>query len=509
MNRTQRFVRGFSIGYAQLVLTTLAGLWLTPFFLHALGQDGYGLWLVGTQVLAYLLLLDFGVIALLPREVAYATGRALTGTPETHLRQLTEDAFGLALAQTPLVALAAFATLLWLPATWTPLRWPLTIVLAVLVATFPFRSYHAILVGLQDLAFAARVQLVAWMVGTALAVGLVWRGVGLSALAAGWCATQVISIGVCAWRLRTAHGHAMPWRPALRMARAKSYLGSSLWVSLGQIAQALLNGADLLIVGALLGPRAVVPFACTGKLLDVLANQPQGMLQAAQPALSELRSSAAAPRLFDVSSALAQATMALSGLIACVVLAIDPGFVGWWVGPDQFAGFRVMVLLVVEMLVRHLNTTHVYALFCFGHERRLAVTAIVDGVVSVAVGALLIRWIGLAGAPLGSIVGATLVSLPANTLAFARDTQSPPGRFLSMLAPWAVRLAAAAAACVAGGVWFRGASFPVLALIGASAVTLYLSMAAPAVMRSRAGVYLQPYLAPLLNRWPVPGVRSG
>ena len=53
---------------------------------------------------------------------------------------------------------------------------------------------------------------------------------------------------------------------------------------MSQIAQVLLNGTDVMIIGALLGPAAVVPYACTGKLVSVLANQPQAILQSAAPA---------------------------------------------------------------------------------------------------------------------------------------------------------------------------------------------------------------------------------
>ena len=89
MTRTHRFLSGFVTGYAHLILATIAGLWLTPFFLHHLGQSTYGLWLVGTQLVAYLLLMDLGIVALLPRETAYITGRT-GGQDAPELRQLIE-----------------------------------------------------------------------------------------------------------------------------------------------------------------------------------------------------------------------------------------------------------------------------------------------------------------------------------------------------------------------------------------------------------------------------------
>ena len=47
----------------------------TPFLLQRVGQRSLGLWLVINQTLGYLTLLDFGVIAMLPRKrVAVASG---------------------------------------------------------------------------------------------------------------------------------------------------------------------------------------------------------------------------------------------------------------------------------------------------------------------------------------------------------------------------------------------------------------------------------------------------
>src|SRR3989442_13707389 len=76
MSRSSCFLSALAPSYGYQVLLVLTGIWLTPFFLRHIGQRDYGLWLVGTQLLTYLTLTDFGVVALLPLEAAYATGRA-------------------------------------------------------------------------------------------------------------------------------------------------------------------------------------------------------------------------------------------------------------------------------------------------------------------------------------------------------------------------------------------------------------------------------------------------
>ena len=78
-SRTHSFLKGAGAGYLYQAIALLTGLWLTPFLLHRLGQQDYGLWLAGAQILGYMMLLDLGVISLLPRETAYVMGRTARG----------------------------------------------------------------------------------------------------------------------------------------------------------------------------------------------------------------------------------------------------------------------------------------------------------------------------------------------------------------------------------------------------------------------------------------------
>jgi hypothetical protein len=135
MTRTNRFVGGVGYGYANLVLVTLAGLWLTPFFLNRIGQHDYGLWLVATQVLAYLMLLDFSLVALLPRETPYVTGRTGGVEGAEELPNIIGQTACLVLCQIPVIVLVAIMIWLVIPAEWGALGEPLDwIMLACMAA---------------------------------------------------------------------------------------------------------------------------------------------------------------------------------------------------------------------------------------------------------------------------------------------------------------------------------------------------------------------------------------
>src|SRR5260370_29789965 len=129
MSRTERFVSGISLAYASQMLTALVVLSLPPFLLFRIGQHDYGLWLVGTQIMFYLGLLDLGVVALLPRETALATGRAKNIVEASDLSLIIGQTVRIVIWQMPLVAVAAIGAWLLMPGGWQGLRNPIGVIL--------------------------------------------------------------------------------------------------------------------------------------------------------------------------------------------------------------------------------------------------------------------------------------------------------------------------------------------------------------------------------------------
>jgi O-antigen/teichoic acid export membrane protein len=496
MSRTKRFLGGVSLGYTNQLLVTIVGLWLTPFLLHRIGQHDYGLWLVGAQLLGYLALMDFGIVGLLPRATAYATGRAGSVLAAKDLPEIIGQTTWLVLCQTPLVALAACILWFTIPVAWGPLRTPIGVVMLVFVLAFPLRIFAAALQGLQDLAFLGKLNIASWISGTTITIALVFAGKGLYALAFGWVVFQLLTAGGCYLRLRRNFPGVLPRRlPSLSWLTARGQLKQGFWVSVAQLAQVFVNGTDMLIIGTLLGPLAVVPFACTGKLIGVLANQPQMLMQAAGPALSEMKMAESRQKLFQVCTALSQAMLLVSGAVVCVVLTVNRGFVNWWVGPGQYSGSLLSVLLLLTMLLRHWNTTAVYAIFCFGYERRISVTTLLDGVVTVGGAILFVRLFGAVGAPMGALLGVCVVSLPGNLSAQARENGVRPITLIKTLWPWFFRFALLAAGAWAVARVFVPQAFPAIAITALLSCGIYCLVMLPLVFREPLGTYVRPRIS--------------
>jgi O-antigen/teichoic acid export membrane protein len=488
MSRTRRILGGASIGYAHQAAIILVGIWLTPFLLHRIGQHEYGLWLVAGQLLGYLALLDLGVLAILPREVATVSGQAGIGGADDRIAGLVAQVRRIVRWQLPGLAVACALVWWFLPTEWLTLRWPLTLVFVAFIVLYPLRIGSAVLQGLQDLAFLGKTQVVAWTLGTGVTLALILAGTGLYALVIGWIVTLAVPALAAWWRVRSRWPRTLSGNGR---APVRQYFHRSVWVSAGQIAQVLLAGSDVLLLGTILGPAAVVPYACTGKLVTVFANHPHLLMHVAQPALTELRASESRGRLGAVATALTQAMLMMSGALLVAIVCVNQFFVSWWVGPNQYSGWWLTIAFAAMMWLRHWNVATVYTLFCFGYERQLALTGLADGIVTaVGTGLCVWKW-GLIGAPIASMIGVVTVSLPINVRSVAHEMGLPLRAFLTSIAPLFVRIVGIAAVTAVASIWIGGRSLAAVVVLLISTGTLYFAAILPLAWHGPVGPYLR------------------
>jgi len=438
-----------------------------------------------------------------PREVAFSSGRDRGGADRTS--SLISQVRGIVRWQLTVLAAVCAVVVVFLPSAWSALRWPLAVVLVAFVVLYPSRILLAALQGLQDLAFLGKTQIAGWAFSTVATVALVLTGGGLYSLVIAWMIGQAIPACAAWYRIHAVRPELVSGATPKDAANAGQYLGRSVWLSAGQIAQVLLAGSDVLLIGKLLGPAAVVPYACTGKLVMVFANHPQLLMHAAQPALSELRGSASRARLAKVSAALAQTMLLMSGGLAVVVLAVNQSFTRWWVGDAQFGGWALTAAFVLTMLMRHWSIAVIYTLFCFGHERRLSLTSLADGIVTIAATIVLVRLFGPIGAPLGSLVGVITVTLPFNIYAVAHEMGITPAASVTPVLSWLARIVPVAVVAAAISAWVQSPSFAAVAGMAAFVGLVYGAVMFPLVWNGPAASYVKRVL-PVLQRmrlWPL------
>ncbi len=507
MTRTARFLEGLVFGYLFQIVVMVTGIWLTPFLLRHLGQHDYGLWLVGLQLLNYVSLVDFGVLAIFPREVARLSSPGEAALP---LADLVRKTTKIVLGQALLVGIGSYCLWLTVPASWAALRAPLGWVLASMAAIYPLKLFPALLEGFQDLGFANRARLGAWAASTALTIYLVSQGSGLYSLAAGLILNQVAFSGIAALRLRSLRPDLFNgFFQADKFGWADFTRGA--WVSIGQVAQLLLGGIDMVVIGNVLGPEAVVPYACTSKLIMVLQHQPHIIVQGAMPGLSQMKGSESRERIRATSTALNISMLLLSGWLATVILSINAGFIEWWVGGNQYAGNVLSLAFVVTMLARHFTHTLGYTLFCFGYERLTSISALVEGLVNLALAYIGTKYLGLPGIPLATLAAALFVALPFSLRGLTRELQVPASVILQPFLPVVLRSAVLIALAYGVSTLYMPHGPVALALTGLGSSLIYGLCMLDYARRPPLGRYIEAHIPAVRSWWlrPSPELPGG
>jgi O-antigen/teichoic acid export membrane protein len=449
-SRTARALWAAGFSYGQFAIALVAGICLMPLILRCLGRRNYGLWLAGGELLQYMALADGGIFALLPWVLAQADGAREVAAVRRYLANALVIGLGVAV----FILLGTFAA--WglladrvgLAATdRTLLQGPLLVLAGATAVFYPLRIFTALLTGLQDVLFAGWLQLLMSVTGVALSVSLLLAGFGLYAVALAAAVPPVL--GGLAALVRTAFAFPELLRgwpsPSWQGVRGLFVQGLGTWIS--SFGVQLLAASNGLILTYLGQPESMAVYACTAKAPMMLLQLSWVMPDSALVGLAQLHGEAEAGRTRGVVLRLYQLSLLLAGTAACVVLAANPSFVLWWLGPDLFGGLTLNTLLATNLLAATLTHATVTTVAVLGARLQIGLATLLNGVVYVALAVPLGAWLGLPGLVTALLLAGLLTSL-AWGLFLQDSTFGLTARDLaaSCLVPWGRRMLPALAA---------------------------------------------------------------
>ena len=410
MSRVRRSAGNFAVGVASSFVAPAIGLFVTPMLLRTLGDERMGAFRTAQDWCGYAGLLAIGItgalqpllVSALHRDDPSALGRLFAASFRAYARVV----FGMAALVVILVALAP--VLIRVPDELVP---ELRAGIAVSMLGFfwlPFSAFR-VLADAEQRAWLIHVLLVAQaLVSASVSVGFALAGFGLvGQFLAVVIGAAPFSLGLAAYGMRR---HAGLWKgrsePRDRAALAALNVPSLLWNLTGRLGLV----SDSLVISAVLGAVAVVPFGMTQRLPLLAEAQVIGLGAASWAALSELRERGQGERFTRRLLQLTRYSAVLAAATLVPIAIVNRAFVGLWVGEARYGGAALTWVTVAVAFAQSLFALWGWPLIAGGLVRKVLPGAIAAVLLNLAVGFAWTSAFGLVGTSVGTLAGFTAVS---------------------------------------------------------------------------------------------------
>jgi O-antigen/teichoic acid export membrane protein len=461
MSRRRKALVAAAFTYAQSFLGILASFFITRLLVRALGPDLYGIWLATGGLLAYAALADLGIFGVMPWLFAEADGEKNVD----RMRGLL--AHGLWAGAAVGVAYVAVASVLWLllprMAQLTPddiqrLRGPIFLIVVATAVSYPFRLFSALLGGLQDFKFLGAWQIVGTLLNAVLSYVLLRAGFGLYAVAIASIAPPVLVSAASLARTVQSNGHLLRALPRATIAGMKPILSSGAGSWIGMLGWQMAFATDAIVL-AFLGYRSLVPtFVITSRLGLTLMQFAWSLPDSALIGLANLGAEGDRTRTSSAVRTLIRLNLLPIGAIACATLAANALFVRVWVGTEMYGGFRLNVILTLDVVVLSVVHAILTPAAVLGSRLQVGAITVANGAAHIVFALVLGRWFGLCGVAAATALSALVTSIPVGARLLAERTGiTARSVFGSVVLPWGARALPCALFAAVGG-WAFGRS---------------------------------------------------
>jgi O-antigen/teichoic acid export membrane protein len=401
----RKLALGSSLNSLYLVATALISVLIMPFVVHSLGDRLYGIWALAAAVISYYNVLELGLSSAVGRFVAGALGsgdkQQLNRVYNTSLLVFT--LIGLT-ALVISVAAAPASTLFIKNPLDAPIFWRAILILgASLAIGFPMRVLKGVLEA--DLRFgpSAGIDLLGLLLRTALLIVFIKMGAKVVGLAWATLLANLPALILYPYFVRRN-------LPALHFSRSFWTLSTSKdlfsYSIISFITQAggLLRNFSPFIVASFLGLGAVTHLKVVQSLNNYAVHVLIAIIGVFQPVFSRQDGAKDYEGLQKTLLFSTKISLSIASLAAFGLLALGRPFISRWMGVSYLDAYPCLAALVIGVGFSIAQRPSSYVLFALARHRFLAVTVVIEGVLSVVLSVILVPRIGLLGIGLGALI---------------------------------------------------------------------------------------------------------
>ncbi|HEX8817047.1 MAG TPA: oligosaccharide flippase family protein [Terriglobales bacterium] len=407
MSRRIHALRNVGTSWLGLATNFLVGFFLSPFILHRIGDDAFGLWVLVFALTGYYGLFDFGIRSSIIRYVAQyqATGDSDRLNCFINTSLLSYGAIGLLLLTVTIAGSFYVDSIFRIPAS---LHATAKIVFLIVGATvslgFPLGVFGGALEGLQKFNWLSLTQVSCNLVRTLLIVVALTHGGRLLAIALITVVLNTSAYLVYFAVVRRMISLRLGWEYIDRESfQHMASFGSITFIAI--IAFQLRFYSDATVIGIFIGSAAITYFSIGSKLVSYSSNVTQSMSQIFTPMSSEFNATGDTERLRRVFIMGNRACALLVFPICAALLILGRSVIEVWVGAKYVPiGYAVLAWFAIGDCTEMAQSASPKVLYGMARHRTMALVRLTEGVVNLILSIVLLRRYGVVGVAIGTVV---------------------------------------------------------------------------------------------------------
>lgn len=378
---------------------------VTPYLLHTLGPDRYGLWMLLTATVSFGAILNVGTGAATIKHVSARSG----GTDSNDVEPVVRHSLAIALVGGGLIAtlisiVFCFTGNAWFAKMGDQSLLRLTGLVAALLAWVEQidNVFASTLKGLEEFGHAARVEIASKTIQIFAAVLAVMMWNSLTALY-----TTLILVGVL--RLFTKYWITKKvltistLRPSF--TNLSNVLAYARWGWLQGVGGLLFGVADRLLVGSFLGASSLAHYSVATQLAQQIHALSSAGMSVLFPKVSRKLAEKAGFSLWHIAKLTMAGNLLASGALALALLIFGNTILSLWLGTRiaESSGDALWYLTIAYWLLA-INVVPHFILLGMGRIRFVAMANLGAGIVLLVAMALLVQPYGLVGIAVARIL---------------------------------------------------------------------------------------------------------
>jgi len=405
-------LKNVASGWFGFVVNVATGLLLSPYILHRLGDDAFGLWVLVFAITGYYGLFDFGIRSSVVRYVA----KFNAVNDREHLDQIINTSLfsyscvGFLLVLLTIVGALFIQKLFHVPDIHQA-RLLFLLVGGSLAVGFPFAVIAGILEGIQKFYISNLTNVTTTILRALLIVVALHYGYGLLTIAA---ITAVIPLtnGV----VNTINVLRLtPLRLGRRfvtMGTFKTIFNYGSVTFMVSLASRLRFKSDAVIIGSFISAAAVTQFAIGSRLVDYATDMVDSLAQIFTPMSSHLEAKGDIERLRAVYIEGNRACALVIFPMCAGLIIMGKSVIQVWMGAKYVAvSYPVMLVLLIPSTLRMAQATSGRILYGIARHKMLAIVTLLEGLLNLVLSIILVRSHGIIGDAYGTAIPLTLTCI--------------------------------------------------------------------------------------------------